>query len=355
MAPRRAGSSTACSRAGAIALNIEDTVHSEGGRLREVAEHADLVAALRAAADAAGIHVVINARTDVILDEIGPPETRIDVAIDRLRAAAAAGRRRALSDRVPVRRRTSAAVRGASASGQRARTARRRHPGSASQRRESGASASVRICRTRWLGSEGCARHVAVSTRDTLWRERWGFAIAVALAMAVATVAVAAAYNLPIRDPDDAGGPTYVRLPAILLLAFLTDVVPRAVHRARKGGSLRSFGTQFGAVTRERWPPDHIRFALLGLGSWYLTYAAFRNLKSFVPVVNPGSTTTCWRVSIAGCSSATTPPSCSTTCSAPGSPPTSCHSSTSRGSCWCRLPSRPPSCGREASRAGRGW
>ena len=127
-----------------------------------------------------------------------------------------------------------------------------------------------------------------MSTRDTVWRERWGFAIAVALAMAVATVVVAAAYNLPIRDPDDAGGPTYIRLPAILLLAFLTDVVPRAVHRARKSGSLRSFGGQFGAVTRERWPPDHIRFALLGLGSWYLTYAAFRNLKSFVPVVNRG-------------------------------------------------------------------
>jgi 2-methylisocitrate lyase-like PEP mutase family enzyme len=77
--------------AGAIGLNIEDTVHSEGGRLREPSEHADLVAALRVAADAAGVPVVINARTDVILDEIGPAETRVDRAIERLRAAAAAG------------------------------------------------------------------------------------------------------------------------------------------------------------------------------------------------------------------------------------------------------------------------
>ena len=77
--------------AGAVGLNIEDTVHSEGGRLREVAEHADLVAALRAAADAAGVHVVVNARTDVILDEIGPAQTRVERAIERLRAAAAAG------------------------------------------------------------------------------------------------------------------------------------------------------------------------------------------------------------------------------------------------------------------------
>jgi hypothetical protein len=106
--------------------------------------------------------------------------------------------------------------------------------------------------------------------------------------MSVATVVVALAYSLPIRDPDDATGPTYLRLPAILLVAFLTDVAPRSVYRARRAGSLRSFGSQFAAVTRERWPWEHIRFALLGLGSWYLTYAAFRNLKSFVPVVNRG-------------------------------------------------------------------
>jgi hypothetical protein len=129
---------------------------------------------------------------------------------------------------------------------------------------------------------------VAVTPRETVWRERFGFAIAVAAAMSVATVVVAIAYNLPIRDPDDATGPTYLRLPLILLIAFLTDVAPRAAHRAYGGGSPQGFLAQFAAVTRERWPYDHIRFALLGLGSWYVTYVAFRNLKSYVPVVNRG-------------------------------------------------------------------
>jgi 2-methylisocitrate lyase-like PEP mutase family enzyme len=77
--------------AGAIGLNIEDTVHSEGGRIRDADEHAALVAALRAAADDTGVHVVVNARTDVILSGIGPEETRVDRAIERLRAAAGAG------------------------------------------------------------------------------------------------------------------------------------------------------------------------------------------------------------------------------------------------------------------------
>lgn len=39
---------------GAVGLNIEDTVHSEGGRLRSAEEHAELVGALRSAADAVG-------------------------------------------------------------------------------------------------------------------------------------------------------------------------------------------------------------------------------------------------------------------------------------------------------------
>jgi 2-methylisocitrate lyase-like PEP mutase family enzyme len=49
--------------AGAVGVNIEDTVHSEG-RMREPQEHADYISALRAAADDARIDVVINARTD---------------------------------------------------------------------------------------------------------------------------------------------------------------------------------------------------------------------------------------------------------------------------------------------------
>ncbi len=77
--------------AGAVGLNIEDTVHREGGRLRSAQEHADLVGALRAAADAAGVHVVINARTDVFVKQVGPEDERVDLAVERLALAAAAG------------------------------------------------------------------------------------------------------------------------------------------------------------------------------------------------------------------------------------------------------------------------
>lgn len=77
--------------AGAVGLNVEDTVHREGKRIRSDSEHAAVVADLRKAADAAGVHVVINARTDLFLREDGDPDTRFDRAVARLKLAAEAG------------------------------------------------------------------------------------------------------------------------------------------------------------------------------------------------------------------------------------------------------------------------
>jgi 2-methylisocitrate lyase-like PEP mutase family enzyme len=77
--------------AGAVGLNIEDVVHKEGGRLRTAEEHAALVAELRKAADAADVHVVINARTDLFFRKDGDDADRTDRGIARLKLAAEAG------------------------------------------------------------------------------------------------------------------------------------------------------------------------------------------------------------------------------------------------------------------------
>ena len=104
--------------------------------------------------------------------------------------------------------------------------------------------------------------------------------------MAVVTILVAVVYGLPLRDPDGVFGPTYVRFPILLTIVFLADVLPRVVVRTRAQVGL--MGQTTVDVVKERWPLEHVRFALLGLGSWYLSYVAFRNLKSFVPFVNHG-------------------------------------------------------------------
>lgn len=77
--------------AGAVGCNIEDSVHSQDKRLRSSAEHAEYVAALRDAADAAGTHVVINARTDLFVRKDGDDADRVERAIARLTECAQAG------------------------------------------------------------------------------------------------------------------------------------------------------------------------------------------------------------------------------------------------------------------------
>jgi len=78
--------------AGAVGINIEDTVHSEQ-RLRSAAEHADYIGALRSAADAAEVPLVINARTDAFLGRIEVFDDPLAEAIRRLQACEEAGAR----------------------------------------------------------------------------------------------------------------------------------------------------------------------------------------------------------------------------------------------------------------------
>lgn len=86
--------------AGAVGVNIEDTVHSEGGRLRSVSEHADYIGGIRQAADAAGVDLVVNARTDAFMVE-GRFDDPLAEAIARLQACEEAGSRSSYPVRVP--------------------------------------------------------------------------------------------------------------------------------------------------------------------------------------------------------------------------------------------------------------
>ena len=59
--------------AGAVGCNLEDTDHRAGG-LVDAAAQADRLAQVRAAADEAGVPIVVNARIDVFLPAGGIPE-----------------------------------------------------------------------------------------------------------------------------------------------------------------------------------------------------------------------------------------------------------------------------------------
>jgi 2-methylisocitrate lyase-like PEP mutase family enzyme len=76
---------------GAVGCNLEDTDHRAGG-LADAGAHAGRLAAIRAAADDAGVSIVINARADTFLPASGvPAQERVAEAVRRGRLYLEAG------------------------------------------------------------------------------------------------------------------------------------------------------------------------------------------------------------------------------------------------------------------------
>ena len=78
-------------KAGAVGVNLEDGALRGPAPIRSLADAADRVRAAREAAKAAGVPIVINARTDLYLRNIGEEASRFDETIERGRAYLAAG------------------------------------------------------------------------------------------------------------------------------------------------------------------------------------------------------------------------------------------------------------------------
>jgi 2-methylisocitrate lyase-like PEP mutase family enzyme len=71
--------------AGAVGLNMED-LRDGGDDLLPIGDFAAKIEAVRAVGDESGIPLVLNARTDVFLGQIGDPATRTERAVERGRA-----------------------------------------------------------------------------------------------------------------------------------------------------------------------------------------------------------------------------------------------------------------------------
>ena len=125
----------------------------------------------------------------------------------------------------------------------------------------------------------------AADTQVRAWHRAYGMQVVLAIALFGTAVLVAKIQHLPVRDPDDSiVGPSYVRLPLIAVIALLVDVLARSL---RGGGGLAGWHSRARRVVRERWTAPRVRLVLIGMGSWYLAYVGFRNLKSYVPFVRP--------------------------------------------------------------------
>jgi 2-methylisocitrate lyase-like PEP mutase family enzyme len=77
--------------AGAVGMNFEDATGDSGYPLTELPLQLERIRAIREAAAGLGVPLVLNARTDVYLLQVGEPETRYDEAMRRLAAYRDAG------------------------------------------------------------------------------------------------------------------------------------------------------------------------------------------------------------------------------------------------------------------------
>ncbi|NUS52994.1 MAG: phosphatase PAP2 family protein [Nocardioidaceae bacterium] len=101
--------------------------------------------------------------------------------------------------------------------------------------------------------------------------------------MGVVAVVASVSLGEGLRDPDGSLGPGWMRMPLMVGAAFVVDVVPRGLWRARRRP--RSFWSHAKSIIDEHWTRDRISLVVIGLVSFYITYVSYRNLKNFLPLI----------------------------------------------------------------------
>ena len=115
-----------------------------------------------------------------------------------------------------------------------------------------------------------------------VYRRAYVLLVATAVLMGALAIAAAIATDRRLADPEGSFlGPSYLRLPLLLLGALLLDLIPRVVWYSRGRP-----GTVPGIVRerlRTHWTRERLTLVSLGVICFYIVYVSYRNLKSFLP------------------------------------------------------------------------
>jgi membrane-associated phospholipid phosphatase len=108
---------------------------------------------------------------------------------------------------------------------------------------------------------------------------------AVAVVTLIAAAVATRAAGVPFRDPEYAVGHRLALMGCVVALLVVLDVVVRAGSRSQR---LTPSLAAMRSVRRERWTLRRAVAVASALISFYVTYLAYRNLKSIVPLLRPG-------------------------------------------------------------------
>jgi PAP2 superfamily len=114
---------------------------------------------------------------------------------------------------------------------------------------------------------------------------RPAYALLVGVATVTGLLAVVAAITLDRRlvDPEGFLGPSWLRLPLLVLGAFLLDMLPRTLWVSRLNPKLMPDIVR--NRVRDHWTRERMTLVVMGLVCFYITYVSYRNLKSFLPFI----------------------------------------------------------------------
>ena len=120
-----------------------------------------------------------------------------------------------------------------------------------------------------------------------VYRRAYALLIGIAVVMGVLALVVSRHYGRPLLDPEGKFlGPSWARLPLLLIGATLLDLVPRALWLSRGNPATMP------SIVRERldthWTRERLTLVVLGIVCFYVTYVSYRNLKSCLPIARPG-------------------------------------------------------------------
>ncbi len=117
-----------------------------------------------------------------------------------------------------------------------------------------------------------------------MYRRAYTLLVGVAAVMGGLALVVSIRYDQPLLDPEGKFlGPSWARLPILLLLAIGIDLLPKAIWNSR--GRPGSLMPAIRERLRTHWTRDRVTLVVLGVVCFYVTYVSYRNLKSALPFV----------------------------------------------------------------------
>jgi hypothetical protein len=118
-----------------------------------------------------------------------------------------------------------------------------------------------------------------------VYRRAYVLMVGTALLMGGLAVVSSTILDKELADPEGSFlGPSYIRLPLLLLGALLLDMLPRTLWYSRLNP--KAMPPIVRARFRSHWNRERFTLVALGIICFYIVYVSYRNLKSFLPFIN---------------------------------------------------------------------